>query len=152
MPSAERKLQITESKASRFNFDLLADSYDSWYAGRRGAMYDRLEKKLIADFLPAKAEGKKLLEVVCGTGHWSVFFSEHGFEVTGVDVSERMIDIAKNKNISDASFQVANGHYLPFADGTFEVTSAINTLEFVRDAKAVVREMVRCTHKPAGQK
>ena len=49
-----------ESKASRFYFVLLADSYDNRYAGRRGAMYDRLEKKLIADLLPAEAEGKKL--------------------------------------------------------------------------------------------
>ena len=151
MPSAEQKQQINKSKASRFDFGLVAGSYDSWYAGRRGAMYDRLEKKLITDYLPAEAEGKKLLDVGCGTGHWSSFFSEYGFEVTGVDISERMIEIAKNKNISDASFQVANGHSLPFADGTFEVTAAITTLEFVRDAKAVVREMVRCTHKPAGR-
>jgi hypothetical protein len=52
MPSVERKLQANESKASKFDFDLVAASYDSWYAGRRGAMYDHLEKKLIADFLP----------------------------------------------------------------------------------------------------
>jgi len=147
MPLAERKPQINESKASGFDFDLLADSYDNWYAGRRGAMYDRLEKKLIADFLPAETEGKKLLEVGCGTGHWSRFFSEYGFEVTGVDVSERMIDAAKSKDISNASFQVANGHSLPFADETFDVTAAITALEFVRDADAVLREMIRCTRK-----
>ena len=114
-------------------------------------MYDRLEKKAIVRYLSPHAKGEKLLEVGCGTGHWSRFFSEYGFEVTGVDVSQRMIDIAKSKNISNASFQVADGHFLPFADETFDVTAAITTLEFVRDAKAVVREMVRCTRKPAGQ-
>ncbi len=60
MPSAKQKLQINESKASGFDFNLLADSYDSWHAGRRGSMYDRLEKRLIANFLPTEAEGKKL--------------------------------------------------------------------------------------------
>ena len=151
MPSAEQKLQINESKASRFDFGLIANSYDSWYAGKRGAMYNRLEKKAIIRYLPPNAKGEKLLDIGCGTGHWSQFFSEYGFEVTGVDVSEEMIDIAKSKNISGASFQVADGHSLPFADDTFDVTAAITTLEFARDAKAVVREMVRCTRKPAGQ-
>jgi ubiquinone/menaquinone biosynthesis C-methylase UbiE len=148
MPSAKQKLQINESKASRFDFDLIADSYDNWYAGRRGAMYDRLEKKAIIRYLPPHAKGEKLLEVGCGTGHWSRFFSKYGFEVTGVDVSERMIDIAKSKNISDASFQVADGHSLPFADDSFDLTAAITTLEFVRDAEVVLREMIRCTRKP----
>jgi len=147
MPSVKQKLQINVSKASGFDFDLIADSYDSWYAGRRGAMYDRLEKKAIIRYLPTHAKGEKLLEVGCGTGHWSQFFSGYGFEVTGVDVSQRMIDTAKSKNISDASFQVADGHSLPFADGTFDITAAVTILEFVRDAELVLREMVRCTRK-----
>jgi len=46
MPSVERKLQANESKASRFDFDRIVGSYDSWYASRRDAMYDRLEKEL----------------------------------------------------------------------------------------------------------
>jgi ubiquinone/menaquinone biosynthesis C-methylase UbiE len=151
MPSAEQKLKTDKLKASGFDFDLVADSYDKWYASKRGAMYDRLEKKLIARFLPTKVEGKKLLEIGCGTGHWSRFFSEYGFEVIGVDVSERMIDIAKSKNIPNASFQVADSHSLPFADGTFDVTAAITTLEFAHDAETAVREMVRCTRTPGGQ-
>jgi ubiquinone/menaquinone biosynthesis C-methylase UbiE len=151
MPSNKHKLHINESKASRFDFDLLAGGYDNWYTSRRGTMYDHLERKAIIRYLPTHAKGEKLLEVGCGTGHWSSFFSEYGFEVIGVDVSQRMIDIAKSKNISEASFQVADGHSLPFADGTFDITAAITTLEFVRDAKAVIREMVRCTRKPAGK-
>ena len=148
MRSAERKLEINESKASRFDFDLLADNYDDWYAGRRGTMYDRLERKLIADFLPAKAEGKKLLEVGCGTGHWARFFSEYGFDVIGLDTSERMINAALQKNIVNVSFLIADAHLLPFADDSFDLTAAITTLEFVRDTEAALREMVRCTRKP----
>jgi len=143
-------LMITE-KPSLFDFDLLANKYDSWYESAKGRMYDRLEKEAISRYLPKNAKGKKLLEVGCGTGYWSRFFSEYGFEVTGVDISERMINMAKDKNISNASFQLADGHSLPFADETFDVTAAITTLEFVRDAVTVVREMARCTRKPAGQ-
>ena len=148
MPSVERKLQAYESKASRFDFDRVAGSYDSWYAGRRGAMYDCLEKKLIANVLPAKTEGKKLLEIGCGTGHWSRFFSQCGFEVTGLDISERMVNTALQKGIPNVSFHIADGHLLPFQDSTFDLTAAITTLEFVRDAEVVLREMIRCTRKP----
>jgi ubiquinone/menaquinone biosynthesis C-methylase UbiE len=142
---------MAAEKSSQFEFDLLADKYDSWYESAKGRMYDRLEKKAIVRYLPPSTKGKKLLDVGCGTGHWSQFFSEHGFEVTGVDVSERMIDIAKSKKISKASFQVADGHSLPFPDETFDLAAAITTLEFVRDTDAVIREMVRCTRKIGGR-
>jgi len=148
MPSAEQKLETDKLKASRFDFDLTASSYDRWYTSRRGAMYDRLEKKVITQYLPNNTRGKKLLEVGCGTGHWSRFFSEYGFEVTGIDFSERMINAALQKGIPNVSFHMANGHLLPFEDSTFDLTAAITTLEFVRDAEAVLREMIRCTRKP----
>jgi SAM-dependent methyltransferase len=144
----ERKLQANECTASRFDFNRIAASYDSWYASQQGAMYDRLEKELIANFLPAEAEGKKLLEIGCGTGHWSQFFSQCGFEVTGLDISEGMINTALQKGISNVSFHMGDGHLLPFQDSTFNLTTAIATLEFVRDAEAVLREMIRCTRKP----
>jgi ubiquinone/menaquinone biosynthesis C-methylase UbiE len=151
MPLVRGNLQVMTEKQPRFDFDLLADKYDSWYESAEGKMYDRLEKKAISRYLQSNAKGKKLLEVGCGTGHWSRFFSECGFEVTGVDISERMIDIARTKSIPNISFQIANGHSLPFEDSSFDVTAAITTLEFVYDIDAVLQEMVRCTRKPAGR-
>ena len=151
MPLDRSNLQMITEKQSQFEFDLLADKYDSWYESAKGAMYDRLEKGAISKYLPKKPRRRKLLEVGCGTGNWSQFFSGYGFVVIGVDVSESMIDIAQSKNIPNASFQVADGHSLPFKDVIFDVTAAITTLEFVRDAEVVVQEMVRCTRKPGGR-
>jgi len=148
MLSVEPKLRANKSKASRFDFNRMAASYDGWYASRRGAMYDRLEKELIANFLPAGAEGKTLLEIGCGTGHWSRFFSQRGFKVTGLDISETMINTARQKSISNVSFLMADGHFLPFQDSAFDLTAAMTTLEFVRDADVVLKEMIRCTRKP----
>jgi SAM-dependent methyltransferase len=148
MPLVSANLETAAVKPSAFDFDTVADRYDRWYETAEGAIYDRLEKRAFARYLSGKHEGRKLLEIGCGTGHWSRFFSECGFEVTGVDISERMIDIAKSKDISNASFQLADGHSLPYSDQTFDITAAVTTLEFARDAKLVVREMVRCTRKP----
>lgn len=136
---------------SKFDFDAIADGYDLWYETAEGAMYDHLEKKVISKYLPRNVQRMKLLEIGCGTGHWSQFFSEYGFEVTGIDVSDRMIKIAQNKDIPNASFQIMDGQSLPFGDGSFDVAAAITTLEFIDNAESVVQEMVRCTRKPAGQ-
>jgi ubiquinone/menaquinone biosynthesis C-methylase UbiE len=114
-------------------------------------MCDHLEKKAISKYLPKNVKGMELLDIGCGTGHWSKFFSEYGFEVTGIDVSERMIKIAQSKDIPNASFQVADGQSLPFADDSFDVAAAITTLEFVDNAESVVQEMLCCTRKPGGR-
>jgi len=151
MPSADINLRSPVDMPSRFDFDALAEWYDRWYETAEGAMYDRLEKKVVSKYLPADAKAMKLLDVGCGTGHWSRFFSEHGFKVTGIDVSERMIKIAQGKNIAGASFLIADAHSLPFADESFDVAAAITTLEFVREPEQVLREMVRCTCKRRGR-
>jgi ubiquinone/menaquinone biosynthesis C-methylase UbiE len=142
---------IVKEIQSKFDFDAIADGYDLWYETAEGAMYDHLEKKVISKYLPRNVQRMKLLEIGCGTGHWSQFFSEYGFEVTGIDVSDRMIKIAQNKDIPNASFQIMDGQSLPFGDGSFDVAAAITTLEFIDNAESVVQEMVRCTRKPAGQ-
>jgi ubiquinone/menaquinone biosynthesis C-methylase UbiE len=151
MPSADRNLKTKTKESTRFDFDCVADTYDNWYDTAEGAVYDRLEKNAVSKYLQRNVPGTKLLEVGCGTGHWSRFFSEFGFEVTGVDVSERMVNSAQRKEIPNASFQIADGHSLPFSNALFDVTAAIATLEFVRNAESVLREMVRCTRRPGGR-
>ncbi len=91
MPLANTNLQIKTKKPTRFDFDSVADAYDMWYETAEGAMYDRLEKKAISKYLLRNVQGRKLLEIGCGTGHSSRFFGEHGFEVMAVDVSQCMV-------------------------------------------------------------
>ena len=151
MPLVNANIEGPADKLLRFDFDVVADAYDQWYETTEGAMYDHLEKKAVSRYLRQNAQGMKLLEVGCGTGHWSQFFSDCGFEVTGVDISERMVKMAQSKNIASASFRIADAHSLPFADNSFDVVTAITTLEFTGNAELVLQEMVRCTRKPSGQ-
>jgi len=127
------------------DFTGIADEYDRWYETPFGRAYDTVEKKAVERMLPDDSGGRRLLEVGCGTGHWSAFFSERGFLVNGVDISSEMISRAARKQIPNASFKVADAHALPCEDGRFDMAAAITTLEFVRDAEGVVAEMARCT-------
>jgi len=138
-------------RPSRYDFDSMAHSYDQWYETAEGKMYDRLEKNAVLKYLPQNGAGMKLLELGCGTGHWSQFFACLGFEVTGIDVSVPMIETARSKPISDVTFQTGDAHALPFTNNSFDITVAITTFEFVRNVELVLREMLRCTRKPGGQ-
>ena len=135
---------FARSIGSLHDFDSVAQSYDEWYEGAVGRMYDRLEKKAIANLLPSPASGDRLLEIGCGTGHWSAFFAEQGFRVTGLDISGRMLTIARGKRIPRAEFCRADAGAVPFPDDTFDVAVAITLLEFVPEPPRAIEEMVRC--------
>lgn len=49
---------------------------------------------------------KKILDLACGSGHHSIFFAKAGYQVTGVDLSEKMLQIARknSKGVSDVRF------------------------------------------------
>ncbi|MBN1547611.1 MAG: class I SAM-dependent methyltransferase [Syntrophaceae bacterium] len=139
-----------EPTASFFDFNLLAGEYDKWYETAEGRQYDMLEKRTLGRLIGKVQTGVSLLEVGMGTGWWSLFFSELGYWVTGVDVSPNMVDVACLKNIPNACLEKADGHKLPFADRSFSVSAAVTSIEFTRDPEMVVREMVRCI-KPGGR-
>jgi ubiquinone/menaquinone biosynthesis C-methylase UbiE len=150
MHSADSSYFVHGSSASRFDFGTIAPRYDAWYRSPRGMMYDRLERAAVDRLLPPAPQGGKLLEIGCGTGHWSEYFAGKGFAVTGVDISERMIAVARQKDIVGATFEVADAERLPFADGSFDVAAAITVLEFTADPVCVVSETIRCVKKTGG--
>jgi len=129
---------------SVYDFSSIARKYDDWYQRPVGQMYDMLEKRAIQELLPDPGDGHALLEVGCGTAHWSAFFAERGFRVTGLDVSARMVQIAREKRIPDARFYQGDAAAIPFPDHAFDVVAGITLLEFVHDPRRVLAEMARC--------
>lgn len=150
MRSADGSCLMHGSSTSRFDFGRIAQRYEAWYCTPRGRMYDRLEKAAVDRLLPPAPERGRLLEIGCGTGHWSEYFTGKGYAVTGVDISERMIAVARQRNVAGGTFDVADAEKLPFPDGRFDVVAAIIVLEFTADPARAVSEMVRCVRKAGG--
>ena len=69
------------------------------------------------------AKGKKVLDVGCGTGRLFPEFQKMNFDITGIDVSQKMIDIAKNR-CHKAKLLVGDVENLPFKDDSFDVVVA----------------------------
>lgn len=140
---------MRHAEKSLFDFGPLARQYEQWYETLDGQALDRAQKEDARHLLGPAARRERLLDVGCGTGHWSSFFAEMGYQVTGIDISPEMIEVARAA-VPDGSFQIADACELPFADGSFDVVASMATLEFVSDPAAAVREMVRCA-KPGGR-
>ena len=65
------------------------------------------------------APGKKVLDVGCGPGNYSYMLSKRGFDVVGIDMSEKMVEIAKKK-FSDIPFKHMDMTNLEFPSNTFD--------------------------------
>ena len=72
-----------------FNDRALASRYDQWYAGP-GRDADILEKELLGELLCSFPNAHSVLEVGCGTGHFTRWLAEKGLEAVGLDVSDPM--------------------------------------------------------------
>ena len=116
------------------------NAYEKWYESAEGAQIDAEEKSSLERLL-GQGEGKRLLDVGCGTGHFTRWFAGLGYRALGVDVSREFIRYARDYNGS--LFAIADGCDLPFADRSFQATVAVTLLEFTRFPECVVREMNR---------
>lgn len=95
-------------------------------------------------------KGKKVLEVGCGRGSLSCYFSDAGYDCTLLDISEEVINIAKvifNQNKLDANFVVADATSLPFEDQSFDISFSIGLLEHFQDIKKPIKEQIRILKK-----
>ena len=79
--------------------------------------------EMVAD-MQAALRGRRVLEVACGTGHWTCFAAEVAGHVTALDAAPRMLDIARAKNC-DVTFLEADAYELDGVPGTFDAGLAM---------------------------
>ncbi|MGQ9848373.1 MAG: class I SAM-dependent methyltransferase [Bacteroidales bacterium] len=127
----------------------VALKYDSYYHTEIGSKIDELEKKLIKSLLPPPHLYPNVLEAGCGTGHWTAFLSQLGYNITAFDISDAMLEIAKSKQIKQTKFIKADVHKLPFDTEQFDLVVSITMLEFVSNIEQAIQEMYRVL-KPNG--
>jgi ubiquinone/menaquinone biosynthesis C-methylase UbiE len=96
-----------------------------------------------------------VLDVATGTGRVPYYLlaepTFHG-RVVGLDASARMLELAKEK-VAAYRGRVAlirqTALALPFAENSFDAVTCLEALEFLSDAEAAVREMIRVL-RPGG--
>jgi SAM-dependent methyltransferase len=90
-----------------------------------------------------------VLDVGCGSGEFCRLAAERGGEVSGIDAAEGMIEVARRR-VPGADLRVGAMESLPWDDGSFDVVTAFNSLQFAAGFGAALAEARRVT-RPGGQ-
>jgi SAM-dependent methyltransferase len=123
------------------NFDRMASRYDDT---RGGEERGRWVAEHIAPHLPSG----QLLEIGVGTGLIAKAFAERGWTVTGVDLSEAMLELAARR--VPGRVARADAQALPLRDRSVDACVAVHVFHLVGDSPAVFAEVARVL-RPGGR-
>lgn len=92
-----------------------------------------------------------VLDVGCGPGSITVDLAARVAHVVGIDLDEGVLDEARTRaaDIDNVEFRAADVYHLPFADHSFDVVHAHQTLQHLADPVTALVELRRVT-RPGG--
>jgi ubiquinone/menaquinone biosynthesis methyltransferase len=142
-PSAKRRYVRTlfATIAERYDLITVVLSYG----------LDRRWKRRLAD-LAAVQPGQRALDLACGTGDIAIEIARRGGRVVGLDVTPRMIDLARVKSASGPglasppTFLVGDMMALPFEDASFDLVTAgygLRNVPLIPPAAAEILRVLR---------
>jgi 2-polyprenyl-3-methyl-5-hydroxy-6-metoxy-1,4-benzoquinol methylase len=150
----DSKLDVTKTE----NFfdqqaELLADRYATDAAFRRRVV---LVTSLLRDEFSGVEPGTAL-DVGCGTGVFSAFLAEQGWNVEAIDPSSKMLEAA-NRHVterlgpkrSSVSFQKMGVEDLSFPSESFDLILCLSTVEYVNDDVGALRMLAELL-RPGGR-
>jgi ubiquinone/menaquinone biosynthesis C-methylase UbiE len=131
---------------SRKKFEKMSSNFYKTPAGRASkTMYASLIQKL------NDKSFESLLDVGCGTGKvLSLILDKFNAKVSGIDLSEGMIQKAKELLGESANLKVGDSENLPWADNTFDVVTCSASFHHYPNPEVVLKEMKRIL-KPDGR-
>jgi 2-polyprenyl-3-methyl-5-hydroxy-6-metoxy-1,4-benzoquinol methylase len=136
---------VIEAEPARWNAQ--AASYDSSYDDPRGGRLVRARLEAAIELL-GDSPGD-VLDAGMGGGRLVEALAARGWRVTGADVSEAMVELARRR-VPEASLVVSPVEKLPFEAGSFDAVTALGVLEFASDLDAALRELARVL-RPGGR-
>lgn len=125
-------------------YDRFAEQYDDWFRTALGRHVFHYERELVLELAVPKP-GDKVLDVGVGTGIFALELMKYTTDITGIDVSERMLDLARAKGLTNVA--VGDAVSLDFPDETFDLVMSITALEFIKEYEKAISEMVRVCKK-----
>jgi len=123
-------------------FEREAERYESWYETARGRRASRGEKHLLGRFLGAFPGARTVLDLGCGTGHFTTWLAQRGLSPIGLDRSPAMLAVLR-RHLPRCPALVADAHALPLRDRAVDLAVFVTTLEFLEDPRRALSEATR---------
>ncbi|TAM59477.1 class I SAM-dependent methyltransferase [bacterium] len=124
----------------------------AWYAARmhENKGTNRLKNAVEVELCRRYAEGRRVLDVGIGTGRGSIPLLAQGFQVTGIDSSQAMLDRCRQEaGAAPIELLQADLAGLPFPDASFDTLLSLNVLVHFPHWRGVLREWARVV-RPGG--
>ena len=131
----------------RAMFDRIARVYDPMNSVMTAGMHHRWRRR--AADLARVGPGHRVLDVATGTGDLALELRSRGAEVVGMDFSEAMLDLARQK-APDVSFEAGNALQLGYGDGEFDAATVGFGARNFADLRQGLSEMTRVV-RPGGR-
>lgn len=124
----------------------MAERFDALrFGGPIGSLIAETQENEMAAML-APVEGSRLLDVGTGTGRAAIGLARRGADVTGVDASAEMLDVARRR-ANDANVRVTfvrgDAHHLDFPDRSFDAVVCLRVLMHTPDWRQSLAELCR---------
>lgn len=127
--------------SSLFDEDIAA-RYDQWFLSPQGRYVESVENALFL-YLLRPSSGKRVLDIGCGTGNHMLLLKQMGLDVTGIDPSEPMLRVAREKLGPGAHLVPGVAEDLPFDDNDFDMVIFMTSLEFCQSPAEALAEAFR---------
>lgn len=127
---------------SKEGYDKYASVYD-----KKNDFLNQFEGEVILKMIRG-IDGKKVLDVGCGTGRLVKKLLERNAIVTGIDVSEEMLKIARKK-FKTSEFIEEDAEKLSFKDDSFDIVTASFLIVHLKNLRKFFDEAYRVL-KPGG--
>ena len=138
-------------------FSTIADRYDLITVVLSYGQDQRWKRRLVDLVVPRATRPRgRALDLATGTGDIAFRLAAAGWDVVGLDVTRRMIELARSKSAAGSGtrsvpdFLVGDMLALPFPSGSFDVVTAGYGLRNVPDLRAAIDEIYRVL-KDGGQ-
>ena len=130
-----------------YQADDVAEEYDDKRFSEGGAFIDRREKEAVLSAL-GPVDDKRVLEVACGTGRFTVMMAQRGADIIGLDISPAMLSQgrqkAKRAGVADhVEFMRGDAARLPFPDNHFDAVFAMRFFHLADRPVTFLRELRR---------
>jgi SAM-dependent methyltransferase len=118
-----------------------AARYESWYQTAEGRRADEAEKAALGQLLGAFPPLGTVLEIGCGTAHFTRWLADEGLAATGLDSSLEML--AAGRSLDGVRLVQGDAHSLPFTDRSFDLAAFVTSLEFLSRPRGALLEALR---------
>ncbi len=130
-----------------YQADDVAEAYEDKRFSRGGRLIDRREKEAVLDAL-SPLEDRRILEIACGTGRFTVMLADRDADVIGLDISGPMLQQGREKarraGVSDhLEFMRGDAGRLPFPDDYFDAVFAMRFFHLANTPHDFLAEMAR---------